>query len=288
MLKLPADFTALNLFTFKYIQADIDLLYGSLYFMTEAVAQTPFWLDKKPVLFPPSNLALDEPNGLLAVGGDLSPEWLLQAYSNGIFPWFNPGEPILWWTPTPRSVLFIDQLKIKRSLRKTIQQLQQSHRLTVTLDTDFLAVMKSCAEVPRTDQEGTWITEEMLKAYNSLHQTGNAHSVEVWQDGELVGGLYGVAIGKMFFGESMFSKVTDSSKIALVALAMQLKEWEFELIDTQIETPHLNSLGASLVTRQQFEALIAEQTHRPFKAQKWQLSINWHTAVQKHIQVQAE
>lgn len=252
-------------------------------FMTDDLPHTPFWLDQKPVAFPPSNLALEEPDGLLAVGGDLTPEWLLQAYSCGIFPWFNPGEPILWWTPNPRSVLFIEQLKIKRSLRKTIQKLQQSDSISITLDQDFKGVMQACAEMPREGQEGTWITDEMINAYDSLHQSGHAHSVEVWHNGELVGGLYGVAIGKMFFGESMFSKMTDSSKIALVALAMQLKEWGFELIDTQVETPHLNSLGACRISRNQFEDLISQQMRLSFKSQKWQFSIDLYPAVLGHL-----
>lgn len=252
--------------------------------MTDTPINVPFWLEPKPVMFPPTNLALTEPNGLLAVGGDLTPEWLLQAYSNGIFPWFNPGEPILWWTPNPRSVLFIDSLKIKRSLRKTIQKLEWDESLTVTLDQNFTDVMQACATVPREGQDGTWISPEMLAAYQSLHQSGHAHSVEVWQDGQLVGGLYGIAIGKMFFGESMFSKVSDSSKIALVALAMQLKAWGFKLIDTQVETPHLNSLGACTISRVEFEELIQQQINQPFKPQKWQFSIDWVDAVYGHCQ----
>ncbi|WP_019556601.1 leucyl/phenylalanyl-tRNA--protein transferase [Thiomicrorhabdus arctica] len=256
--------------------------------MTHIPINTPFWLEPKPVMFPPTNLALKEPDGLLAVGGALTPEWLLQAYSNGIFPWFNPGEPILWWTPNPRSVLFIDSLKIKRSLRKTIQKLEWDESLTVTLDQNFTGVMQACATVSREGQDGTWISPEMLSAYQSLHQSGHAHSVEVWQKGQLVGGLYGIAIGKMFFGESMFSKVSDSSKIALVALAMQLKAWGFELIDTQVETPHLNSLGASTLSRVAFEKVIQQQINQPFKPQKWQFSIDWADAVYGHCQTECK
>lgn len=237
-------------------------------------------------MFPPTNLALLEPDGLLAVGGALTPEWLLQAYSNGIFPWFNPGEPILWWTPSPRSVLWIDDLKINRSLRKTLQKLEWDDTLTVTLDQNFSEVMQACATVPREGQEGTWISAEMLDAYQSLHQSGHAHSVEVWQDDHLVGGLYGIAIGKMFFGESMFSKVSDSSKIALVALAMQLKAWGFIAIDTQVETPHLMSLGARLIPRIEFEALIQQQMSQTFPPQKWQFSIDWTDAAYGHTQAQ--
>ena len=246
----------------------------------------PFWLESTPVTFPPTHLALQDPNGLLAIGGNLTPEWLLHAYGKGIFPWFNPDEPILWWSPNPRSVLFIEDLKIKRSLRKAIQKIQTSNELTVTLDQDFKSVMQACAKVPRKNQAGTWITPAMLTAYTSLHQSGHAHSVEVWQNGQLVGGLYGIAIGKMFFGESMFSKTTDSSKIALVALAMQLKAWGFKLMDTQIETPHLNSLGARQIDRMAFENLIEQQLNQPFKAQKWQLSTDWFQAVTQHISEQ--
>ncbi len=246
--------------------------------------QSPFWLESTPVTFPPTHLALQEPNGLLAIGGNLTPEWLLHAYSKGIFPWFNPEEPILWWSPNPRSVLFIDKLKIKRSLRKTIQKHHNNQTITVTLDQDFSGVMKACANAPRKDQAGTWITPAMLSAYTSLHQSGHAHSVEVWQNDQLVGGLYGIAIGKMFFGESMFSHITDGSKIALVALSMQLKAWGFRLIDTQIESEHLNSLGAMNISREQFETHINLQMLHSFKAQKWQLSIDWIQAMKEHIQ----
>ncbi|MCF6345926.1 MAG: leucyl/phenylalanyl-tRNA--protein transferase [Thiomicrorhabdus sp.] len=245
--------------------------------------QSPFWLESTPVTFPPTHLALQDPNGLLAIGGNLTPEWLLHAYSKGIFPWFNPEEPILWWSPNPRSVLFIENLKVKRSLRKTIQKHHKNKTLTVTLDQDFRGVMQACASAPRRDQAGTWITPAMLSAYTSLHQSGHAHSVEVWQNEQLVGGLYGVSIGKMFFGESMFSHITDGSKIALVALAMQLKSWGFKLIDTQVETAHLNSLGAINISREQFETQIDLQMLHPFKAQKWQFSIDWTLAITPHL-----
>ncbi|NPA71281.1 MAG: leucyl/phenylalanyl-tRNA--protein transferase [Gammaproteobacteria bacterium] len=250
--------------------------------MSETLPQTPFWLEPTPVLFPPTQLALTEPDGLLAVGGDLTPEWLLHAYQNGIFPWFNPGEPILWWSPTPRSILPLKALKIRRSLRKTLQKIGREQTFTVTLDTDFIQVMQQCADIPRTDQEGTWISDEMLTAYHNLHRQGYAHSVEVWQDGILVGGLYGIAIGKMFFGESMFSKATDSSKVALIALSMQLNAWGFKLIDTQVETPHLNSLGAISVSRTDFESLILEQVSQAFEPRQWQFDIDWIQAAIEH------
>jgi len=247
----------------------------------------PFWLDKKPVIFPPTHLAMTDPNGLLAIGGDLTPEWLLNAYSKGIFPWFNPGEPVLWWTPNPRSVVLIDDLKFRRSLRKSIQKLINEERLKVTLDQNFLEVMQKCATIERNDQDGTWITDEMLSAYQDLHQKGHAHSVEVWIDNQLAGGLYGVALGKMFFGESMFSEVSDASKIALVAISMQLKAWGFKLLDTQVETPHLKSMGASMISRTVFEALLQQQIEQPFVAKKWQMDTDWFPAAIEHSHYQA-
>lgn len=251
--------------------------------MTKHSNLVPFWLDTQPVSFPPSRLAMNEPNGLLAVGGDLTPEWLMLAYSRGIFPWFNPGEPILWWTPNPRSVLFIAQLKISKSLRKTINKYQKNQGLTVTFDQEFESVMTACSKVPRAGQNGTWITKEMLWAYTKLHKSGHAHSVEVWLDNQLVGGLYGVAIGKMFYGESMFAKTTDTSKIALVALSLQLHEWGFEMIDTQVETPHLNSLGATCIKREAFEQQIADLTNQPFSISCWSLNPNWTDWIPKHL-----
>lgn len=245
--------------------------------------QVPFWLEPKPVTFPPSNLALTDPDGLLAVGGDLTTEWLLMAYSKGIFPWYNPGEPILWWTPNPRSVLFIDQLKIKRSLRQTINKQLKSEDFSITFDTNFQGVIKACSQVPRPGQEGTWITDDMMRAYMALHHAGHAHSVEVWKAGKLVGGLYGVAIGKMFFGESMFASMTDASKMALVALSLQLKEWGFKVIDTQVETAHLNSLGAQNIDREEFEAIVSQQTQQTFPPKQWQLDDNWPGWIAVHL-----
>lgn len=197
--------------------------------------------------FPPVAQALREPNGLLAAGADLSPERLLLAYRQGIFPWFNPGEPILWWSPDPRMVLLPEALKVSRSLARRLRRRDYEIRV----DTSFAAVMAACA-APRPKQRGTWISPAMIAAYARLHRAGIAHSVESWTDGELVGGLYGVAIGKAFYGESMFSRVTDASKLAFAHLARQLERWEFGLIDCQMETAHLASLGAAPIARAEF------------------------------------
>lgn len=197
--------------------------------------------------FPPLENALAEPNGLLAIGGDLSPQRLLEAYSKGIFPWFNEGEPILWWSPNPRMVLFPDELKISRSLRKTLKK----NHYQIRTDYSFSQVMQACAS-PRKGQAGTWIHPQMIAAYTALHEMGLAHSIETWVDDVLVGGLYGVSLGKVFFGESMFSRVSGASKIALVHLVMQLQYWEFGLIDCQVRTDHLASLGAREISRAEF------------------------------------
>lgn len=207
--------------------------------------------------FPPVENALREPNGLLAVGGDLSPQRLLEAYSKGIFPWFNADEPILWWSPNPRMVLFPEEIKISRSLRKTLKK----EHYQIRTDGSFTQVMHACAS-SRKGQVGTWIHPEMIAAYTALHDMGLAHCVETWMGGELVGGLYGVALGQVFFGESMFSRVPDASKIALVHLAKQLQRWKFGLIDCQVKTDHLTSLGAREIPRsefsQQLDRLIAD------------------------------
>jgi leucyl/phenylalanyl-tRNA--protein transferase len=209
------------------------------------------WLPPEPV-FPPVDTALKEPNGLLAAGGDLSPHRLLAAYANGIFPWYSRGEPILWWSPDPRMVLFPDEIKVRRSLAKTLRH----KAYEVRLDTAFDAVMTACAQAPRNGQAGTWITAEMRAAYSRLHALGFAHSVETWIDGELKGGLYGVAIGRAFYGESMFAHTTDASKIALAHLGVQLRRLGFGIIDCQMETAHLASLGARPIPRAQFRALL--------------------------------
>lgn len=206
--------------------------------------------------FPPLELALGEPNGLLCAGGDLSPQRLIEAYRHGIFPWYSPGEPILWWSPDPRMVLVPSELRISRSLRRTLRA--GAHR--VTLDHDFPAVIRACARTRRKGQAGTWISGEMQAAYCTLHELGFAHSVETWLDDKLVGGLYGLAVGKMFYGESMFSHATDASKIALAHLCRYLDAQHFGLIDCQMNTPHLASLGAREIARSEFIARLRELT----------------------------
>ncbi len=221
------------------------------------------WLDARAP-FPPIERALDDPNGLLAAGGDLSSARLIDAYSRGIFPWFNEEDPVLWWSPDPRMVLFVDELRVSRSLRKVMR----SGAFTVTVDTAFEDVMRGCAE-PRARQGGTWITEDMLQAYANLAETGVAHSVEVWSGSSLVGGLYGVVLGRMFFGESMFSRVSNASKVGLTVLVRQLKKWGFEVIDCQMATSHLASLGAREIRRPEFLALVDRLTREPAVALPW-------------------
>ncbi|MBI5890127.1 MAG: leucyl/phenylalanyl-tRNA--protein transferase [Nitrosomonadales bacterium] len=203
--------------------------------------------------FPAVTQALRSPNGLLAAGGDLSTARLLEAYRHGIFPWFSAGEPILWWSPDPRMVLFPNEFKVSHSLRKTLRH----GRHQVRVDSAFEQVMRACA-APREGANGTWIHEEMIAAYCELHRLGYAHSVETWMDGELVGGLYGMALGRMFYGESMFSRKTDASKIALAHLAAQLGRWNFGMIDCQMNTPHLASLGAREIPRKEFIARLQD------------------------------
>jgi leucyl/phenylalanyl-tRNA--protein transferase len=223
------------------------------------------WLDGSDP-FPPVETALREPNGLLAAGGDLSPRRLLDAYARGIFPWFGADDPVLWWSPDPRMILRLRELRVSRSLRRTIR----SGRYTVTLDTVFDQVMAGCA-APRGDEAGTWITGEMTEAYQRLAVLGHAHSVETWSDARLVGGLYGVAIGRMFFGESMFSWSSDASKVALAGLVGQLRRWDFEVIDCQMATSHLASLGAREIPRTEFLADVTRLIHRPAVAAPWVL-----------------
>lgn len=205
------------------------------------------WLSIDNLQFPALETALTEPNGLLAVGGDLSVERLTAAYQRGIFPWYEADQPILWWSPDPRCVLFPDQLHVSRSLKKRLA----SNCYQVTLDRAFTRVVAACA-APRAASEGTWISPEMQQAYVALHHSGIAHSVEVWSDASLVGGLYGVALGRVFFGESMFSLRSDASKVGLVHLCRRLQDWGYELIDCQVDNPHLQSLGAQLQPRSVF------------------------------------
>lgn len=200
--------------------------------------------------FPPLERALREPNGLLAVGGDLSSERLIAAYTHGIFPWYMPGEPLLWWSPDPRMVLFPGEFRISHSLRKRLAR----GGYAVRLDTAFAEVIAACASAPRAGHHGTWITRPMQDAYLRLHRLGYAHSVETFIDGQLAGGLYGVAIGRVFFGESMFARLTDASKIALAHLARHLERSGFAVIDCQMTTPHLASMGAREIARSRFAA----------------------------------
>jgi leucyl/phenylalanyl-tRNA--protein transferase len=209
----------------------------------------PFWLDAAmaPDDFPDPSVALREPNGLLAVGGDLSPARLESAYRRGIFPWYSAGQPILWWSPDPRTVLFPEHIRISRSLAKTMRR----GVFDVTLDSAFDEVVSGCA-APRPDQPDTWISDDMRAAYARLHRMGIAHSIECWHGGQLAGGLYGVSIGRVFCGESMFSRISDASKVALVTLARM----DYELIDCQLETAHLRSMGAVNISRAEFLSLL--------------------------------
>lgn len=216
--------------------------------------------------FPAIDSALAEPDGLLVAGGCLSSQRIIKAYQQGIFPWYSPGEPILWWSPNPRLVLFPDKLKISRSLRKTIRK----EVFKLTYNQAFPQVMQYCA-APREKESGTWINEEMYLAYTQLHQQGIAHSFEAWFNDELIGGLYGIAIGQVFFGESMFHRKTDASKVAFCSLVQQLAEWGYQLIDCQVRTDHLTSLGAEEIKRDHFSKLLKQYCpHSPSDA-AWSL-----------------
>lgn len=221
------------------------------------------WLQRDDLSFPPLEKALREPNGLLAAGGDLSPQRLLAAYRHGCFPWYQDGQPILWWSPDPRTVLYPDELHVSRSLRKRMRQGQ----FRVTFDQAFAAVIRGCAE-PRTYADGTWITTPMHYAYLKLHEMGVAHSVEVWEGDKLVGGLYGLAMGQLFFGESMFSRATDASKVGFVTLVEQLGDWGFQMIDCQMPTAHLASFGARAISRQRFAQTLEAYLDQPAAA-RW-------------------
>lgn len=216
------------------------------------------WLQRHNLNFPPLESALREPNGLLAAGGDLSPERLLAAYRHGCFPWFNEGQPIFWWSPDPRMVLFPEELHVSRSLAKLMRQ----ERYQVTFDQDFPAVIQACAE-PRSYADGTWITRQMQDAYIRLHALGHAHSVEVYHDGQLVGGLYGLALGRLFFGESMFSRMDNASKTGFVTLVRRLQAAGFVLIDCQMHTRHLASFGAHPIARSVFADYLSRHVDQP-------------------------
>jgi leucyl/phenylalanyl-tRNA--protein transferase len=213
-----------------------------------------FALPEDEIIFPNPELA-DE-SGLLAVGGDLSCDRLILAYKNGIFPWFSDGEPILWWSPNPRFVLFPKKLKISKSM----QQVLKSNKFEITVNKNFENVIQNCQNIKRSGQDSTWITEDIIQSYTDLHKLGIAHSVEVWENNVLVGGLYGLIMGKCFFGESMFSKVSNASKAGFITFVKKLQLENFELIDCQIHSEHLESLGAEMITRKAFLSLIKTHT----------------------------
>lgn len=222
-----------------------------------------YWLRDDSLAFP--DPAYASPEGLLAAGGDLSIQRLVYAYRQGIFPWYSQGDPILWWCPDPRFVLFPADLKVSKSMRPYFNQ----NKFRVTFDRAFTTVMQACAAVPRAGQHGTWITREMLAAYAELHRAGIAHSVEVWQDDELVGGLYGLALGRVFFGESMFTRVSNASKFGFISLVRRLRDRDFQLIDCQQETRHLASLGARAIPRAEFLDRLGEWAQPPYAPGKW-------------------
>jgi len=216
--------------------------------------------------FPPVEHALDSPNGLLAATASVTAPRLIDAYRRGVFPWYADGEPVLWWSPDPRMVLFTDELRVSRSLRKRARAIAHDTQDEIRLDRDFIGTMRACAQ-PRVAQNGTWITDDMIAAYADLHRRGLAHSVEFWVHGACVGGLYGVALGRMFYGESMFSRRTDASKIALIALVRLLQNEQVPVIDCQQKTSHLASLGAREIQRTEFCAMVAQAVLAP--------SIDW-------------
>ncbi|WP_442891719.1 leucyl/phenylalanyl-tRNA--protein transferase [Dissulfurispira sp.] len=226
-----------------------------------------FQLSEK-LIFPSPEFS--EPDGLLAVGGDLSEERLLLAYSMGIFPWYSEDSPILWWSPDPRLVMIPEELKLSRSLRQVINK----NTFKITMDNAFEDVIRSCADVHKKRHSGTWITEEMIDAYINLHNSGFAHSVESWYEGELAGGLYGVSLGGAFFGESMFSKKSNASKVAFVYLVQKSINWGFGLIDCQVTTEHLMSLGAKEVPRAEFMKMLKQALKMPTRRGTWNTALN--------------
>ena len=216
-------------------------------------------------LFPDPQLARDD--GLLAVGGDLAPERVLLAYSQGIFPWYSEGQPVLWHSPDPRFVLFLDEFRPGRSLKKTLRKMP----FEIRMDTAFERVLLGCANAPRPEQDGTWITREMHRAYARLHKLGFAHSTEAWLGDDLVGGLYGVSLGGMYFGESMYSHTSDASKVAFACLMTQLERWNFDLVDSQVHTEHLERFGGREIPRTAFLGLLEDRIARPTRRGVWVL-----------------
>ena len=223
----------------------------------------PVYLLDDSIKFP--HPAHAEPNGLLAVGGDLSAERLIEAYRSGIFPWFSEGDPILWFSPDPRLVIFLDELSVSRKLQKVIRQ----REFQVSFDTSFLEVVKRCAEVTRKGQSGTWITADMVSAYEELHKRGYAHSVEAYHEGALVGGLYGVSLGGAFFGESMFFDRSGASKVALYYLVERLRRWDFDFIDSQVPNEHMKSMGGREVDRNSFLIMLDKSLQKDTKKGSW-------------------
>ncbi len=230
-----------------------------------------YWLDPNTpdAAFPDPQLALAQPNGLLAMGGDLSPQRLRRAYASGIFPWYNPDESILWWCPDPRTVFDTRGLHVSRRFARTLAK----NDYAITLDEDFNSVLAGCAHA-RSGNPGTWLGPEMRAAYAKLHALGDAHSVEVWRRGRLIGGLYGMALGRMFFGESMFSREPNASKIALVWLTRQLAAWDFPFIDGQVGSPHLYRLGATDMPRSRFLKVIETERRKDAPASPWRLTVD--------------
>ncbi len=222
----------------------------------------PIFRLTEEILFPPPHLAAE--SGIIAVGGDLSPGRLLEAYRNGIFPWYSDDDPIIWWSPDPRFVLLPGEVYVSKTMRQVLRR----GVFSVTFDRSFREVISACRNTPR-GQRGTWITREMLEAYEKLHELGYAHSVEAWQDGALAGGLYGVSLGRCFFGESMFSRMSNASKAALIVLARRLGERDFVLIDSQVYTPHMESLGAREIPRERFMDLLRLGLHRDTLRGDW-------------------
>ncbi len=229
------------------------------------------WLDPRHPLqpFPHPGLALSEPNGLLAIGGDLSLSRLLIAYRSGIFPWFNPDEPILWWSPDPRTVIPLPPgPHVSRSLRRALRRAD----FAVSLDRAFEEVIAACSE-PRAEQNGTWLGPQMIAAYVELYRRGYAHSLEIWRHGRLIGGIYGLALGRIFFGESMFSRASNGSKLALVCLAQQLHAWGYRLLDCQVGSAHLQSMGAIEIPRNEFLDMLQADAKLANPPRQWRLDL---------------